>query len=78
MWMKKIFFVLFQLLSVATLFQLGGLQRHCELLCAQNINLDNAVSVYNTAKVSRAIHTFPHSQWESGREFCLTASINTN
>ncbi|KAM9495827.1 LOW QUALITY PROTEIN: ankyrin repeat and BTB/POZ domain-containing protein 2 [Clarias gariepinus] len=45
---------LLELLSVATLFQLGGLQRHCELLCAQNINLDNAVSVYNTAKAHGA------------------------
>ncbi|KAG7324366.1 hypothetical protein KOW79_012382 [Hemibagrus wyckioides] len=45
---------LLELLSVATLFQLGGLQRHCELLCAQNINLDNVVGVYNTAKAQSA------------------------
>ncbi|XP_072529720.1 ankyrin repeat and BTB/POZ domain-containing protein 2 [Salminus brasiliensis] len=41
---------LLELLSVASLFQLVGLQRHCEQLCAQKIDLDNAVSVYNTAK----------------------------
>ncbi|KAF7702246.1 ankyrin repeat and BTB/POZ domain-containing protein 2 [Silurus meridionalis] len=45
---------LLELLSVATLFQLGGLQRHCELLCAQNISLENAVTVYNTAKAQGA------------------------
>ncbi|XP_060742625.1 ankyrin repeat and BTB/POZ domain-containing protein 2 [Tachysurus vachellii] len=45
---------LLELLSVATLFHLGGLQRHCELLCAQKINLENAVSVYNTAKAQGA------------------------
>lgn len=70
------FVVLFQLLSMATLFQLEGLQRHCELLCAQNINLDYAVSVYNTAKVSSTTH-LSHSQQVFGRQFwhnCLTAS----
>ncbi|KAG9281136.1 ankyrin repeat and BTB/POZ domain-containing protein 2 [Astyanax mexicanus] len=45
---------LLEMLSVASLFQLAGLQRHCEQLCAQNINLDNAVSVYNTAKAHGA------------------------
>uniref|UniRef100_A0A8B9HD83 Ankyrin repeat and BTB (POZ) domain containing 2b n=1 Tax=Astyanax mexicanus TaxID=7994 RepID=A0A8B9HD83_ASTMX len=48
-----------------SLFQLAGLQRHCEQLCAQNINLDNAVSVYNTAKVSSALH------------ICTVTSVNT-
>uniref|UniRef100_A0A8B9HBZ4 Ankyrin repeat and BTB (POZ) domain containing 2b n=1 Tax=Astyanax mexicanus TaxID=7994 RepID=A0A8B9HBZ4_ASTMX len=46
--------LLMTMLSVASLFQLAGLQRHCEQLCAQNINLDNAVSVYNTAKAHGA------------------------
>lgn len=41
-----------QLLSAASLFQLGALQRHCELICSQHINLDNAVSIYKTAKVT--------------------------
>lgn len=41
-----------QLLSAAGMFQLGVLQRHCELICSQHINLDNAVSIYKTAKVT--------------------------
>uniref|UniRef100_A0A667WRG2 Ankyrin repeat and BTB domain containing 2 n=1 Tax=Myripristis murdjan TaxID=586833 RepID=A0A667WRG2_9TELE len=41
---------LLELLSAASLFQLGALQRHCELRCSQHINLDNAVSIYKTAK----------------------------
>ncbi|XP_076861827.1 ankyrin repeat and BTB/POZ domain-containing protein 2 [Brachyhypopomus gauderio] len=45
---------LLELLSVASLFQLKGLQRQCERLCAQNISPDNAVSVYNTAKALAA------------------------
>ncbi|KAL7858385.1 hypothetical protein AOLI_G00184870 [Acnodon oligacanthus] len=46
---------LLELLSAASLFQLAGLQRHCEQLCAQNIDLDNAVSIYNTAKAHGAV-----------------------
>uniref|UniRef100_A0A3Q1B7B6 BTB domain-containing protein n=1 Tax=Amphiprion ocellaris TaxID=80972 RepID=A0A3Q1B7B6_AMPOC len=46
---------IFQLLSVACLFQLGALQRHCELICSQHINLDNAVSIYKTAKVHSSV-----------------------
>uniref|UniRef100_A0A665TV43 ABTB2/3 histone-like domain-containing protein n=1 Tax=Echeneis naucrates TaxID=173247 RepID=A0A665TV43_ECHNA len=38
------------LLSAASLFHLGALQRHCELICSHHINLDNAVSIYKTAK----------------------------
>lgn len=34
------------------MFQLGVLQRHCELICSQHINLENAVSIYKTAKVT--------------------------
>lgn len=45
-------FFLLQLLSAASLFQLGALQRHCELICSQHISLDNAVSIYKTAKVT--------------------------
>ncbi|KAK1789361.1 hypothetical protein P4O66_015290 [Electrophorus voltai] len=41
---------LLELLSVASLFQLEGLRRHCEVLCAQNISPDNATSIYNAAK----------------------------
>uniref|UniRef100_A0A673JVG9 Ankyrin repeat and BTB/POZ domain-containing protein 2 n=1 Tax=Sinocyclocheilus rhinocerous TaxID=307959 RepID=A0A673JVG9_9TELE len=42
---------LLELLSAASLFQLGALQRHCEIICAQNIDLDNAVNIYHTAKL---------------------------
>uniref|UniRef100_A0A1A8F0Q6 Ankyrin repeat and BTB (POZ) domain containing 2 n=1 Tax=Nothobranchius korthausae TaxID=1143690 RepID=A0A1A8F0Q6_9TELE len=41
---------LLELLSAAHLFQLGALQRHCELTCSQHINLDSAVGIYRTAK----------------------------
>uniref|UniRef100_A0A665TRP8 Ankyrin repeat and BTB/POZ domain-containing protein 2 n=1 Tax=Echeneis naucrates TaxID=173247 RepID=A0A665TRP8_ECHNA len=41
---------LLELLSAASLFHLGALQRHCELICSHHINLDNAVSIYKTAK----------------------------
>ncbi|XP_063052676.1 ankyrin repeat and BTB/POZ domain-containing protein 2 isoform X2 [Engraulis encrasicolus] len=43
-----------ELLSAASLFQLGALQRHCEIICSQNISLDNAVSIYRTAKAHGA------------------------
>ncbi|XP_030646103.1 ankyrin repeat and BTB/POZ domain-containing protein 2 isoform X2 [Chanos chanos] len=43
-----------ELLSVASHFQLGVLQRHCEIICAQNIDLDNAVNIYRTAKAHGA------------------------
>lgn len=49
---------LLQLLSAASLFQLGVLQRHCELICSQHVNLDNAVSIYKIAKVK---HTHTHT-----------------
>ncbi|XP_043084408.1 LOW QUALITY PROTEIN: ankyrin repeat and BTB/POZ domain-containing protein 2 [Puntigrus tetrazona] len=46
---------LLELLSAASLFQLGALQRHCEMICAKNIDLDNAVNIYNTAKAHGAV-----------------------
>ncbi|XP_062317950.1 ankyrin repeat and BTB/POZ domain-containing protein 2 isoform X2 [Osmerus eperlanus] len=46
---------LLELLSAANLFQLGALQRHCELICSRSINLDNAVSIYRTAKAHDAV-----------------------
>ncbi|XP_073724992.1 ankyrin repeat and BTB/POZ domain-containing protein 2-like [Misgurnus anguillicaudatus] len=46
---------LLELLSAASLFQLGALQRHCEILCAQSIDLPNAVNIYNTAKAHGAV-----------------------
>ncbi|XP_019749692.1 ankyrin repeat and BTB/POZ domain-containing protein 2 [Hippocampus comes] len=41
---------LLELLSAACVFQLWALQRHCELICSQHISLENAVSIYKTAK----------------------------
>ncbi|CAB1323659.1 unnamed protein product [Coregonus sp. 'balchen'] len=41
---------LLELLSAASVFQLGALQRHCEIICSQSIDLENAVSIYRTAK----------------------------
>uniref|UniRef100_A0AAQ4QNZ3 Ankyrin repeat and BTB/POZ domain-containing protein 2 n=1 Tax=Gasterosteus aculeatus aculeatus TaxID=481459 RepID=A0AAQ4QNZ3_GASAC len=52
------------LMSAASLFQLRMLQRHCELICSQLINLDNAVSIYKRAKVK---HT--------RREVCIALTI---
>lgn len=45
---------LLELLAVASLFQLEGLQHHCEELCAQNMDLNNTVSIYNSARVHGA------------------------
>ncbi|XP_048113700.1 ankyrin repeat and BTB/POZ domain-containing protein 2 [Alosa alosa] len=44
-----------ELLSASSLFQLGALQRHCEIVCAQNISLENAVNIYRTAKAHGAM-----------------------
>uniref|UniRef100_A0A8C2IN23 Ankyrin repeat and BTB (POZ) domain containing 2b n=1 Tax=Cyprinus carpio TaxID=7962 RepID=A0A8C2IN23_CYPCA len=44
-----------ELMTAASLFQLGALQRHCEIICAQNIDLDNAVNIYHTAKAHGAV-----------------------
>ncbi|XP_072235924.1 ankyrin repeat and BTB/POZ domain-containing protein 2-like [Leuresthes tenuis] len=38
------------LLPVATFFQVRGLQRSCEMTLSQSLTLDNAVSLYQTAK----------------------------
>ncbi|XP_037110568.1 ankyrin repeat and BTB/POZ domain-containing protein 2 [Syngnathus acus] len=46
---------LLELLSTACAFQLGALQRHCERICSQHINLDNAVNIYKTAKAHGSV-----------------------
>ncbi|XP_034032761.1 ankyrin repeat and BTB/POZ domain-containing protein 2 isoform X2 [Thalassophryne amazonica] len=46
---------LLQLLSAASMFHLGALQRHCELICSENISLDNAVCIYKTAKAHGSV-----------------------
>ncbi|XP_063145678.1 ankyrin repeat and BTB/POZ domain-containing protein 2 [Candoia aspera] len=43
-----------ELLSAASLFQLEGLQRHCEILCAQTINAESCVHIYKYAKIHNA------------------------
>ncbi|KAG9473200.1 hypothetical protein GDO78_022902 [Eleutherodactylus coqui] len=43
-----------ELLSAASHFQLEALQRHCEIICAQNIDRDNCVSIYKYAKIHNA------------------------
>nr|XP_056706977.1 ankyrin repeat and BTB/POZ domain-containing protein 2 [Euleptes europaea] len=43
-----------ELLSAASLFQLDGLQRHCEILCAQTISTESCVNIYKYAKIHNA------------------------
>lgn len=51
---------LHQLLSAASQFKLLLLQRHCELICSQHVNLDNAVGIYKTAKVTFCLSLKTH------------------
>lgn len=50
-WVPKACFTPHQLLSAASLFQLDALQRHCEILCSQNLSVESAVNTYKYAKV---------------------------
>uniref|UniRef100_A0A8C2B989 BTB (POZ) domain containing 11b n=1 Tax=Cyprinus carpio TaxID=7962 RepID=A0A8C2B989_CYPCA len=43
-----------ELLSASKFFQLEALQRHCEIICAKNINTETCVEIYNHAKVTAA------------------------
>ncbi|KAG8547158.1 hypothetical protein GDO81_028966 [Engystomops pustulosus] len=43
-----------ELLSAASHFQLEALQRHCEIICSQNIDQDNCVNIYKYAKIHNA------------------------
>uniref|UniRef100_A0A8C8S0T5 Ankyrin repeat and BTB domain containing 2 n=1 Tax=Pelusios castaneus TaxID=367368 RepID=A0A8C8S0T5_9SAUR len=43
-----------ELLSAASLFQLDGLQRHCEILCAQTISMESSINIYKYAKIHNA------------------------
>ncbi|XP_030650043.1 ankyrin repeat and BTB/POZ domain-containing protein 2 [Chanos chanos] len=45
---------LLKLLPLAQSFQLKALKRLCEIFCSQAVNTSNIVSIYHTAKVSRA------------------------
>ncbi|XP_059421150.1 ankyrin repeat and BTB/POZ domain-containing protein 3-B-like isoform X2 [Carassius carassius] len=42
------------LLSASKFFQLAALQRHCEIICAKNINTETCVEIYNHAKFLEA------------------------
>ncbi|XP_057203456.1 ankyrin repeat and BTB/POZ domain-containing protein 3-B isoform X2 [Triplophysa rosa] len=42
------------LLSASKFFQLEALQRHCEVICAKNINTETCVEIYNHAKFLEA------------------------
>ncbi|XP_026086547.1 ankyrin repeat and BTB/POZ domain-containing protein BTBD11-B-like isoform X2 [Carassius auratus] len=42
------------LLSASKFFQLEALQRHCEIICAKNINTETCVEIYNHAKFLEA------------------------
>uniref|UniRef100_A0A672PLF1 Ankyrin repeat and BTB domain containing 3 n=1 Tax=Sinocyclocheilus grahami TaxID=75366 RepID=A0A672PLF1_SINGR len=43
-----------ELLSASKFFQLEALQRHCEIICAKNINTETCVEIYNHAKFLEA------------------------
>ncbi|XP_048013975.1 ankyrin repeat and BTB/POZ domain-containing protein 2 isoform X2 [Megalobrama amblycephala] len=60
--LKMVVSELLELLSASSLFQLRALQRHCEILCAQSIDLDNAVNIYQTAKAHGAVELITYCE----------------
>ena len=57
-----------RLLGAAHYFQLEGLKRKCEILLSKNLSLDNCLSVYKAAKVSR--HIINIFNFEQERSLC--------
>ncbi|XP_041054267.1 ankyrin repeat and BTB/POZ domain-containing protein 2 [Carcharodon carcharias] len=51
-----------ELLSAASLFELESLQRHCEIICTQIINLENAVIIYCYAKIHNATELLSYTE----------------
>ncbi|XP_048463314.1 ankyrin repeat and BTB/POZ domain-containing protein 2 [Rhincodon typus] len=51
-----------ELLSAASLFELESLQRHCEIICTQIMNLENAVIIYCYAKIHNAIELLSYTE----------------
>ncbi|XP_007885820.1 ankyrin repeat and BTB/POZ domain-containing protein 2 isoform X2 [Callorhinchus milii] len=51
-----------ELLSAASMFQLGPLQRHCELLCTKVMNLENSVTIYRYAKIHNATELLSYTE----------------
>ncbi|XP_043561446.1 ankyrin repeat and BTB/POZ domain-containing protein 2 [Chiloscyllium plagiosum] len=51
-----------ELLSAASLFELESLQRHCEIICTQIMNLENAVIIYCYAKIHNAVKLLSYTE----------------
>ncbi|XP_060695059.1 ankyrin repeat and BTB/POZ domain-containing protein 2-like [Hemiscyllium ocellatum] len=51
-----------ELLSAASLFELESLQRHCEIICTQIMNLENAVIIYCYAKIHNAVELLSYTE----------------
>ncbi|XP_067902534.1 ankyrin repeat and BTB/POZ domain-containing protein 2 isoform X3 [Heterodontus francisci] len=51
-----------ELLSAASLFELEALQRHCEIICTQIMNLENAVIIYCYAKIHNASELLSYTE----------------
>ncbi|XP_038664167.1 ankyrin repeat and BTB/POZ domain-containing protein 2 isoform X1 [Scyliorhinus canicula] len=51
-----------ELLSAASLFELESLQRHCEIICTQIMNQENAVIIYCYAKIHNATELLSYTE----------------